>query len=130
LRLISWPHDGPTSLRLTSSTDEPVSSVRALVTLSEFSGLIGSDSMRRARPLSLSSSWIVAFASPYWDTASRASATVASPAGTSHTTPPSKSMPRFRPRTPSDRRLIATATSEIVNHNRLRPTKSKLVSPW
>ena len=128
--LISSPQDGPTSLSTTSSTEAPVRSASAPDTWSDSSALSGSASTRNSRPSSLSSSVIVAPARPNWSTASRASPTEASPAGASHTTPPSKSMPRLRPRVANDTRLMATATSEIANHRRRRPTKSIVVSPW
>ena len=51
-------------------------------------------------------------------------------ARTSHELPPLKSMPRLKPRMPSDARPSTMMTSEIVNHVRLRPTKSTVVRPW
>ena len=95
-----------TDVRLTSSAVDPVRSARAADTLSLVAAETGSASTRSSVPWSLWSSWIVAPARPYWSTALRASATDASPAGTSHTTPPSKSMPRLRP-------LPISATSPI-----------------
>ena len=114
----------------TSSNDEPVTSDRAVDTWSLFSAVSGSASTRISVPESLSSVWIVAPLSPYPSTASRTSPTEASPAGTTHTVPPSKSMPRLRPFQNSPTRLSRTATAESVNQSLRRPTKSTLVSPW
>ena len=49
---------------------------------------------------------------------------------TSQATPPSKSMPRLRPRNASDSTESTIIPSESRKKRRRRPTKSKVVSPW
>ena len=79
---------------------------------------------------SASSVCTVTPSSPSDDMASSASATDTSPAGTSHTTPPSKSMPRLSPRMPKEAIPAMITTPEMASHSRSRPTKSMFVSPW
>ena len=81
-------------------------------------------------PLSELRSWILAvsLSKPLSDRMSRASSIDSWPAGTSQATPPSKSMPRTRPRVPSDSAVIASSTAETSIHTRRRPQKS--IAVW
>ena len=60
----------------------------------------------------------------------RALSTVCPLAWNSQATPPSKSMPRFRPWKISEMALTTMSTAEMVKPMRRLPTKSKFVSPW
>ena len=130
LRLISSPQDGPTALRLTSSTSEPVSSASwALISWAAAVSSSGSASTRSCTSPSAVRLCTVTPSSPASVIASWASATDTSPAGTSQTTPPSKSMPRLRPRCQSDRSPMPMMTPLIRTERQNMATNLMFVSP-
>ena len=95
------------------------------------SGSTVSASTRIDRPSSPSSSWIVGPGEPELVERVAHLGDAGLVGGTSHTTPPSKSMPRLRPpRTKKPAMPIRISTLDTVNQVRRRPTKSMLVSPW
>jgi len=124
-------HLGPTEFRLTSLTSEPVSlASRALTPCAALASASGSACTRRRVCPSAVRVWTVTPLRPSEAIASCALAIETSPAGTSHTTPPSKSMPRLRPRCHSDS-IPRTITMPLTTAHRLSDaTNLKSVSPW
>jgi len=128
--VISSPQVGPTVLTFTSSVVLPARSARmAVISRLRSMASTSASTRRMVVPSALVTTWMVA---PPWPTsprASRASSTPMSVTGTSHTPPPSKSMPRLRPRV---KRLVSDTRTTIPAMARPglnRRTKSKSLVP-
>ena len=130
------PRSGSPTLRLTSCDGRrPAASAQVLAHRRLHLGRAGSPTWTRRRsPDARARVWILASAASMpLSLQDRSRASVGRLAGgvTSQATPPSKSMPRLRPRADQrDQRRARSAAPEMAKPMRRRPTKSKVVSPW
>ena len=129
LWVTSFPHDGPTSLMLTSRPPErsrslAVTSARLRSAEARDDALLPSVMWACTRRVSLPRIWILASARPSGRSASRVLDTDTWRAFTSHEVPPLKSMPWLRPRVKRETTPARMTTADSRNQRRLLPMKS------
>ena len=129
LLLTLSPHVGPTFLTSTCSIGMSPYFASASLTCSCLTGVRSSDWTRTESSPRMST---LASPSPNGSSTSRTSLIDAEPFDTvnCHWVPPSKSMPRFRPRTANASTEIRTSVPESTNHRQDRSMKLKWVRSW
>ena len=126
------PHDELTRDSLTSSTSILAPSANCcLIAARTASSLWISVWTRMRRPSTPRNSWILAVTISMSLATSTASTSeiLNSSVANSHASPPSKSMPRLRPRNPIEKSEMTTNSSDSPKPQFRRPTKSTVVSP-